>query len=155
NAIYRHGGGGGGATGNGSDAQNDSTNPNADGGAGVSSRYLDGNLRFYGGGGGGGTRSGANPSTGDDGGGDGAYDNGLISSQAEAGTDGTGGGGGGGGAFSGFQSGADGGDGVLIIRVPQEEPVATTTGSPTIRTYTYLSVAYRSYEFRNSGTIVW
>ena len=55
----------------------------------------------------------------------------------------------------GFTAGADGGNGVLIVRVPAAEPIANTTGNPVLRTYTYLGVDYRSYEFLNSGTAVW
>jgi hypothetical protein len=52
---------------------------------------------------------------------------------------------------SGNAPGAGGGSGVVIIRLPQDAAIATTTGSPTVTT----SGGFRIYQFNGSGTIRW
>ena len=72
----------------------------------------------------------------------GAGGNGSINS-------GGGGGGGGGSIFCNYSSGGTGGSGIVIIKYPDTNPAAITTGSPTVN----VANGYRTYTFTGSGTI--
>lgn len=141
------GGGGGGA---GAVGGAGSASAGGVGGVGLASS-ITGTTTYYAGGGGGGTDNTGGAAVGgaggSGGGGQGGYGNsGSGYVDGVNGTVNTGGGGGGAGWIT--ASGA-GGSGVVIIRQADTNPVATTTGSPTITT----SGGYRIYKFTASGTI--
>ena len=141
------GGGGGGA---GAVGGAGSASAGGIGGVGLASS-ITGTSTYYAGGGGGGTDNTGGAAVGgaggSGGGGQGGYGNsGSGYVDGVNGTVNTGGGGGGAGWIT--ASGA-GGSGVVIIRQADTNPVATTTGSPTITT----SGGYRIYKFTASGTI--
>ena len=135
-------GGGGGAGGPGG---NSSVYGNGGvGGVGVAVS-ITGSSVYYGGGGGGSNGCYGGAGAGGQGGGGAGGGGGSGFNQAASGTANTGGGGGGGSKAN--QN--NGGSGIVIIRTSSSVPVATTTGSPTVTTYS----SYRVYSFTGSGSI--
>ena len=141
NGAFGGGGGGGaGAPGQGG--------ARANGGNGLESS-ISGSPTYYAGGGGGGGSNGSGSQGGAGGlggGGAGAYN---WASAATAGSPNTGGGGGGGGGGGAGGSSASGGSGIVIIRYPNYQPLATVTGNPTFEN----KDGYYIYTFTGSGTI--
>lgn len=141
---YAAGGGGGGAGQVGYDAGSFNYD-GGNGGNGIQSN-ITGTLTYYGGGGGGGKGSsfyfGQRGIGGLGGGGGSPSLNGTVNT------------GGGGGGYSGFLfstggQGGLGGSGIVIIKFPDANPAAITTGSPTVN----VADGYRIYTFTGSGTI--
>ena len=134
------GGGGAGAVGS-----NGSSSPNAggNGGAGTASSITGTSVTYAGGGGG--SASAPNPS-----GSGGAGGGGAGASGPNNGTNGSANTGGGGGGASGA-TGGTGGSGIVVIRYPDTNAAANTTGSPTVT----VSGGYRIYTWTGNGSIAW
>lgn len=143
-------GGGGGATERGYNANETSVRNAGPGGNGFLSN-ISGTSTYYAGGGGGGKSSdpfgGQAGSGGNGGGGNGA----ILCNPGQNGFVNTGGGGGGAGAgiFCWFVNASTGGSGIVIIKYPDSNPAAVTTGSPTVT----VTGGSRIYKFTGSGTM--
>ena len=150
NGNYGSGGGGGGANSTGSDNNSNTSAPTA--GYGLQSS-ITGTATYYADGGNPGRGNGSYPVGPHTRGGNGT---GGYQDGGGAGIDAitNSGSGGGGGSlvtapYATSGQAGNGGSGIVVIRVSEDAPTATTTGSPTITSPT----GYKAYAFTSSGTI--
>ena len=149
--LYAGGGGGGAGEPGYTAGQSGHNSSGGNGGNGIVSN-ISGVSTYYAGGGGGGKGYDTSGTAGTGGNGGGANGGQNCSAGANGGINTGGGGGGAGGSYycpSYGANGGTGGSGIVIIKYPDTNPAAITTGSPTVN----VTGGYRIYTFTGSGTI--